>query len=62
MHFGIRAQLLFPLVPLVLGLTAATTWTAASAATAARTQIHNKLAHIADTVYRVNFPFNAPRS
>jgi signal transduction histidine kinase len=58
MHFGIRAQLLFPLVPLVFGLAAATTWTASSAATAARNEIHSKLAHIADTVYGVAFPLN----
>ncbi len=59
MHFGIRAQLLFPLVPLVLGLAATTTWTAYSAAAAARAQILADLAHIADTVRQVTFEHNA---
>lgn len=58
MHFGIRAQLLFPLVPLVLGLAATTAWTAYSAASAARAQIFADLSHIADTVRQVTFPRN----
>ncbi len=58
MHFGIRAQLLFPLVPLVLGLAATTAWTAYSAAAAARARIFADLSHIADTARQVTFEHN----
>lgn len=58
MHLGIRAQLLFPLVPLVLGLIATTGWTAYSAAAAARQNILRDLDHIAATVRMATFPRN----
>ena len=59
MHPSIRLQLLFPLVPLVLGLAATTAWTAWSAAEAAERQIRFDLDQIADTVRQVTFPRNA---
>jgi signal transduction histidine kinase len=59
MHPSIRLQLLFPLVPLVLGLAATTAWTAWSAAAAAREQIRAEMDHIAAAVRRVTIPFNA---
>jgi signal transduction histidine kinase len=59
MHPSIRLQLLFPLVPLVLGLAATTAWTAWSAAEAAERQIRTNLDQIADTVRQVTFPRNA---
>ena len=58
MHPSIRLQLLFPLVPLVLGLAATTAWTAWSAAEAAERQIRFDLDQIADTVRQVPFPRN----
>lgn len=58
MQIGIRAQILFPLVPLVLGMSATTAWTAYSAAAAARSQIFADLGHIADTVQQATFPRN----
>jgi signal transduction histidine kinase len=59
MHPSIRLQLLFPLVPLVLGLAATTAWTAWSAAEAAERQIHFNLNQIADTVDEVTWPRTA---
>lgn len=56
MHFGIRFQLLSPLVPLVLGLAATTAWTAHSAASAARQEILAELANIVDTLRDAPFP------
>jgi signal transduction histidine kinase len=59
MHPSIRLQLLFPLVPLVLGLAATTAWTAWSAAEAAAQQIRLNLDNIADTARLVTIPRNA---
>jgi signal transduction histidine kinase len=59
MHPSIRLQLLFPLVPLVLGLAATTAWTAWSAAAAAREQIRAEMDHIADAVQQVTIPRSA---
>src|SRR5262245_24860228 len=59
MQFGIRLQLLFPLVPMVLGLTATTAWTAYSAAAAARQRIFAELSNIADSLQKVTFEHNS---
>ena len=60
MHPSIRLQLLFPLVPLVLGLAATTAWTAWSAADAAERQIRLELDQIADAFHQVYVPRTRP--
>src|SRR5687768_12609721 len=58
MRASIRFQMLFPLLPLVVGWLATTAWTAWSAASAARERIRRDMDQIAATVQAVTFPRN----
>ncbi len=56
MRWSIRYQLLVPLLTLLLGVVAMSTWTALASAGRARRQIETQVRHIARTVSRAPFP------
>src|SRR4051812_47660102 len=58
MRFSIRYQLLLPLLALLLGLVAASTWSAWAAGRQAREQIERQIDDIAKTVQPGRFPLN----
>lgn len=58
MRFSIRYQLLLPLLALMLGLVAASTWSAFSSGQRARRQIEEQIDKIAATVNSGAFPLN----
>ncbi len=59
MRFSIRYQLLLPLLALMLGLVAASTWSAWSSGQRARRQIEGQIDKIAETVNAVPFALDA---
>lgn len=58
MRFSIRLQLLLPLLALMLGLVAASTWSAWSSGQRARRQIEKQIDDIATTAGDATFPVN----
>src|SRR5205823_2582050 len=58
MRFSIRYQLLLPLLALMLGLVAASTWSAWSSGQRARRQMEKQIDDIAETVNAVPFPLD----
>jgi signal transduction histidine kinase len=58
MRFSIRYQLLLPLLALMLGVVAMSTWTAWSSGQRERRRIESQMEEIADTVNSVSFPLN----
>src|SRR5689334_6475226 len=58
MRLGIRYQLLLPLITLMLGVVAMSTWTALSSARAVARHIEKQLQDVAATVKQVTIPHN----
>ncbi len=58
MRFSIRYQLLLPLLALMLGVVAMSTWTAWSSGQRERRRIESQMENIASTVNAVSFPLN----